>query len=263
MSECAYCNQNGKPTKEHILPKCILERTQQQDVLYLERAKKIIEAEAQIRDVCEQCNSGALSSLDSYICQMFDRYFLNFISKGETVKLVYDFDVLARWLLKVSYNSARAHNINPASYRRLIPFMLKGKPRPSNLAIVVLLAIPYNLNDHEKSILSKNLKGQEIIYPDVTRIAAINPDIVNPVIEIARMVALRSYYFYLLVADDKVTKKDFKVAVKELLVTFKGGILINPERKRANIPASQSTIVDLSEGYFLNHLDIYASYFKG
>jgi hypothetical protein len=50
-----------------------------------------------------------LSQLDAYICELFDRYFIYIYQRHATVRFEYDYHRLKRWLLKMSFNSARVH----------------------------------------------------------------------------------------------------------------------------------------------------------
>ena len=64
--------------------------------------------EAQIRDVCANCNNNHLSKLDSYSSDFFKK---NRIGKRVTNKkmanITYDYSLLSRVLLKMTYNVLR------------------------------------------------------------------------------------------------------------------------------------------------------------
>lgn len=53
-------------TKEHILPRFLYRQFPTQKTGYNARAGKFMTWEPQVRDVCEACDSGPLSFLDSY-----------------------------------------------------------------------------------------------------------------------------------------------------------------------------------------------------
>src|SRR4051812_11135562 len=115
MSVCAFCEQPGTMTREHLWPAALHARlfaanNQSQSAFWLRRLGKAIPAEPQIRDVCARCNNGALSELDTYICELFDRSFIHMPARDELVSFDYDYHRLKRWLLKMSYNSARIHS---------------------------------------------------------------------------------------------------------------------------------------------------------
>jgi hypothetical protein len=102
-------------TREHLWPAKLHERllranSQAQSAFWLRRLEKPIPSEPQIRDVCARCNNGVLSQLDTYICELFDRSFIHIPARYERVTFEYDYHRLKRWLLKISYNSARVHS---------------------------------------------------------------------------------------------------------------------------------------------------------
>jgi hypothetical protein len=60
-----------------------------------------------------------LSQLDGYICALFDRYFIYLCQRHATVRFEYDYHRLKRWLLKMSFNSARVHESRISSSTRI------------------------------------------------------------------------------------------------------------------------------------------------
>ena len=115
MSNCAFCKQSGTMTREHLWPAALHARllaanSQAENAFWLRRLEKPIATEPQIRDVCARCNNGVLSQLDTYICELFDRSFVHMPARNGSVSFDYDYHRLKRWLLKMSYNSARIHS---------------------------------------------------------------------------------------------------------------------------------------------------------
>jgi hypothetical protein len=106
-NQCAYCGAVGPMTREHIWPKCFLERVQSYNIRYSGRAKKVFAGDFTVKDVCATCNNGELSKLDAYLCALYDKYFTEIVQEGDTIAFEYDFGQLTRWLLKISYNSSR------------------------------------------------------------------------------------------------------------------------------------------------------------
>lgn len=104
---CAYCDGPSPFTREHIWPSGFLRR-QSFDVKFSARAEKTFKGDLVIADVCARCNNGPLSDLDSHACELYDRRFAKPVGPAEVVPFTYDYGLLMRWLLKVSYNSSRA-----------------------------------------------------------------------------------------------------------------------------------------------------------
>lgn len=114
---CAFCGKTGPMTKEHIWPKWLHDSGDYR-LKYHSAPDKVLPAEHVIKDVCGECNNGSLSTLDDYAKSLHHRYF----SKGyQTIKketFKYDFEKLTKWLLKVSYNSARTSRAPDAALLR-------------------------------------------------------------------------------------------------------------------------------------------------
>jgi hypothetical protein len=112
---CAFCDRAGPLTKEHLWPKSLHKRLEDassgnKNYFWLKRLKQEIASEPQVRDVCANCNNGVLSELDSYICDLFDAQLIHMPKQHETVTFSFDYHLLKRWLLKLSFNSARIHD---------------------------------------------------------------------------------------------------------------------------------------------------------
>lgn len=112
---CAFCDRAGPLTKEHLWPKSLHKRLEDassgnRNYFWLNRLKQVIASEPQVRDVCANCNNGVLSELDSYICDLFDAQLIHMPKQHETVTFSFDYHLLKRWLLKLSFNSARIHD---------------------------------------------------------------------------------------------------------------------------------------------------------
>lgn len=88
------------------------------------------------------CNNGELSSLDNYVCQVFDREFSIIRERGEEVKLEYDYHLLKRWLLKMSYNSARMSSSDAALFQPLLPYIM-GKNQSIGRSVKLFLEMTY------------------------------------------------------------------------------------------------------------------------
>lgn len=103
---CAYCGNPPPFTREHIWPSGILKRGDF-GIRFSARANKTFEGDLTIADVCADCNNGPLSALDAHVCELYDRRFAKRVEPGAVVTFTYDYGLLMRWLLKISYNSAR------------------------------------------------------------------------------------------------------------------------------------------------------------
>ncbi len=138
---CAYCERESKPTREHLWPNGFIERVPSYNLRFSRRANKVFAGDLTIKDVCATCNNEVLGGLDAYACEMFDRYFRDFAVAGTEVLFEYDFDGLLRWLLKMSFNTART--LRPDTPLAMLrPYILGGAPFPSELLSLTLDIAP-------------------------------------------------------------------------------------------------------------------------
>lgn len=112
--QCAFCGSSGPLTREHLWPAALHSRLMsvtddKVNCFWLRRIDREIEAEPTIRDVCAECNNVRLSSLDNYICELFDKILVRSLDRYEEIQFEFDYHLLKRWLLKMCLNSARVH----------------------------------------------------------------------------------------------------------------------------------------------------------
>jgi hypothetical protein len=105
---CVYCGHGSNLTNEHVFPECFRETFEPISTAKTPTGEKAILSALEIRHVCARCNSGPLSQLDTYLCALNDKYFSKIVRPGDRVRVQYDFDLLLRMLLKISYNVVRA-----------------------------------------------------------------------------------------------------------------------------------------------------------
>jgi hypothetical protein len=122
--KCAYCDDPCRPTREHVIPDWYNDTPGEAETFSARAPLTHLKGDLIVRDVCGRCNSGVLSALDGYGKELYDRYFALPVYAGETVAFDYDGDRLIRWLLKLSYNSARAQNADVRVLREYRKAML-------------------------------------------------------------------------------------------------------------------------------------------
>jgi hypothetical protein len=195
---CAYCGSiANKLTREHIWPACIIDRVPTYTARYSERAGKVFSGDFTISDVCDQCNNGPLSRLDAYICKLYDRWFVQFPERGQWLNFDYDWSLLGRWLLKISFNSSRVSRSDDVVLARFADVILGTDRRPPDLAIWLDLAEPtYFENQHESGIIEA--KRVQAAMTRVCRIQIPDSHIPNYTI---RLVAINAFYFYLAIPN--------------------------------------------------------------
>lgn len=110
MNRCAYCGQPCQPTREHVIPRWYSDTPGEAETFSARASLTHLRGDILVKDVCRACNNGPLADLDAYGKELFDRYLAHPVYTGERVTLDLDGTRLIRWLLKLSFNSARAQN---------------------------------------------------------------------------------------------------------------------------------------------------------
>lgn len=152
MRICAYCGSDKESTKEHIIPAFLYRHLKNHGGHegWNERAGKILRNEAQIKDTCANCNNRLLGNLDAHASKMLQNsgvFTPNFLSDFATLE--YDYSLLERWLLKVSFNSARACNNAPNIFQKHVPYMLGKQKRSQDIFVFAGIHKPVKLTEQQ------------------------------------------------------------------------------------------------------------------
>ncbi|MFK4292939.1 hypothetical protein [Bacillus sp. RC250] len=266
MAVCAYCGKKGNMSKEHVLPSWLYEATKSQNLQLLQaQPKKFLKVQQTKKDVCETCNNIALSKLDNYAKKLYNEYFRKIVNKDESIMFNYNFDFLARWLLKVNFNSARANNGNYHVFSNLKNYMIYGTDRPSQLTIMMQLVTPQVLDHHERNrIKDENLRKLGVITPNMTRISRLDvgTTAVDPQkLDIARMVMINSYQFFVLIPSNKVQSDEEWDMILNQFGTSKITNGVHKLMKTENsikVSASKVKLVETIEHQIMRNLNVYS-----
>lgn len=238
-------------TREHIWPKCIIERVNYSD-RYSERAAKVFSGDATISDVCADCNNGVLSGLDGYIAQVYDAHFAHFAKAGQPVEFRYDYDLLLRWLLKLSYNTARTVDKDIETLKRYVPYVLGNAPRPADASVVLQLVAPSYLARKDGDgppIVEKKL------YPKSTRSARVQLEGKELDWCVIRVVSINSFYFYIVLTPVPNTT----VPLEEMLDVMRAihGTPLDPEAAFIRLETSRPDLAGVLMPHMQANLDLY------
>ncbi|MCC4605889.1 HNH endonuclease [Xanthomonas campestris] len=251
MSVCSYCDKEKPATREHIIPSWYYKHEpNSEDTGFMERAKgKIVKTELVIRDVCGDCNNNVLSDLDSYGKNLFFKYLINYVYKDTKTEFHYDYEQLARWLLKISYNSARSHDSDTeilTQYRRIIT---GDEPLPDHLIIKLLTIAPAIGGVYSVTPAFKDANA--VSHPDWFRVGVFRIEDFDTMYWAFRHVTINSYSFLLYVPDLSTSSR----ALDELQALQ---LAVSKERKLTTI--SRAGVIDVptpeidSISYNMNHL---------
>lgn len=225
---CAYCTEDRPLSREHIWPSWLVEKLDHR-LRYSEKAKKLFYGDLTIRDVCEICNNGPLSVLDSYGRVLYDKYFSEMKIDSNPILFEYDYSLLARWLLKLSFNAARASKSDHERLEKYRECLIDHTtPLPGDFSISVDLVTPSH--DGKKAILPNSNRICRIQFPnDIADWCTV------------RLVSINSYYFWLLLQD----KPDHEINLENASSVIKSipGSYIPPDGNSMEIaPSGISTI---------------------
>jgi len=236
MKQCAYCESSITLTKEHIWPNCIIKKYEKGLITFNGRVKKFYIGDPLIKDVCGNCNNRRLSLLDSYLGNLFDDFLSRALQPGEKGTIEYNFELLLRSLLKISFNSSRAHKETECIriHKRFSDYILKGGYRPR---VIVKLQIVTT----SKMIVPDN-GTEDLLEPYLLRCG--NLDYPGPLSHrfIVRMVAINSFWFYLIISKKKETDhkwKKFIEAFNSRMIL--PGVWLNPNSEFLEIPVEKTT----------------------
>lgn len=139
---CAYCGSGDNLTNEHVFPDCFQKTFEPITPTRTPTGEKAILTALEIHDVCDRCNNGPLSRLDTYLCELNDLYFSKIVHPGDCIRFRYDFDALLRMLLKIGYNVARARKWPLGHWKDAVQYILGNSPCPEGFHVFLQLMIP-------------------------------------------------------------------------------------------------------------------------
>lgn len=247
MTICAYCKQKALLTREHIVPSFLYsfqKELEKKTVGWNEVVQKMVGGEGTVRDVCASCNSGTLSDLDAYGKRLLlrsDVLVENY--QKSTVSLSYDYSLLLRWLLKISFNSSRTDGAHSYLFEPHIPFILgKQAPPPrSRICLIAYMAAPeaYDLSTLKESFL-KLSGGSKILNPFHVRISygattrAYSPYTL-------RIVILGCLVFFILLFDQSIKPGHAAVEIRRFMKNLSNTCELLPNVKKVVLKSGKMT----------------------
>ena len=252
MTICAYCGQDRKATREHVIPSFLYsfqKELEQSVVGWNEVAGRTIKGEAKIKDVCAECNNGNLSLLDAYGKKFLSDSGLLVRNYSKTnLSLKYDYQLLLRWLLKLSFNSARADGIHAPIFDQHIPFILGNTslPKRGRVGALLYLAAPELLKNHRSppQTFVNLAEGTGMVNPFHVRISynAVRNDRC-----IHRVIVLGPAIFQLLLFENGVLPGHAASEIRALIKAQPGAVELTASRRVLQIGAGKQSWLDLYE----------------
>ena len=253
MTTCAYCKQKQPATREHVIPSFMyaFQKELEQSVIgWNEVIEKMARGESKVKDVCASCNNGTLGILDAHAKKLFvDSGLLvqNYVKSNLVLR--YDFALLLRWLLKVSFNSSRTDGAHSHLFERHIPFMLGTSPIPSRskVAPIAYLAAPEYLGKSriQEEPFSRVAQDSKVLNPFLVRICygavqstdeyTLRINIFGPLV------------FYMLMFREDVLPGHAAAAIRRFLKGTAGAVELTPQQRVIQLHAGKQSWLDLYE----------------
>jgi hypothetical protein len=215
-----------------------------------EVAQRMVGGEGKVKDVCADCNNRVLGELDAYGKQLITNSGLlvqNYTKRD--LRLQYDYSLLLRWLLKVSFNSSRTDGAHSPLFERYVPFMrgLEPSPSRSQVALLLYLARPEMLGASRIAEVPfvRIANGSSILNPFLVRICyGVIPGEHRYVL---RLNIFGPAVFYLMMFEDSVLPGHAASAIRQLVRLTPGAVELGPKRKVVEVQAGQKSWLDLYE----------------
>ncbi len=145
--KCAYCGQEAKGTKEHIISAAILDLFPECFITFDEVRNVVHDADPMVKDVCGVCNNQRLSYIDSYAKDFVGRYFINKYDIDDSVEIEYDYSKLQKMLLKFAYNDMRSHKDDISYFdNEIIHYLLNEADNTPKEYITVMGGLAVNVS---------------------------------------------------------------------------------------------------------------------
>lgn len=203
MTLCAYCKQERSLTREHIIPKWYINATSRRDVFNLRAPIAQTRGELVIKDVCAECNNKYLGDLDGYGKELYEKYMKKAVNLNESVLFQYDKNKLVRWLLKLSYNSARANDSDTVILSQFGSQILGKEKISAHVRVFASLISPTSVENYPEIKDSGESKQAKSVYPDWFRLTQLRMSFDPSINAVQRQVIINSFSFTILaVAPD-------------------------------------------------------------
>lgn len=259
MRTCAYCNESRPLTREHLIPRFVYSSDIAKNAeWFCDRfPKKIDRTEAVIKDVCAECNNGPLAALDAFGKSLISTELPGRIFAGDTVQFSCDFDTLLRWLLKISYNSARIHNADIDILRRFTPYILGKGPAPEYVRLAMLGIAPtvYSGIRGHISATSQHHDDPTLNIPRCFRVTPFRMPETRTFANVQRTVIINSCAFIVLAVspDDADATSQLESIQAELLSLDIGAKMVKLDAPSISLSPGSQNALTIQRSHVMNN----------
>lgn len=262
MPTCAYCGNVGSMTKEHVTPRFVYKHLKINGK-HLGWNRRIDtwknNLENVTKDVCSDCNNGALAKLDEYAYEFFKENNLFEQRYIDRLSLRYDYNRLLRWLLKVSFNTSRMSALGILDHGNYLQYILKGAPQPNSkyFKLMVELLRPICLEDFPdlEEMESFVVKDKKYSNPFQFRLYTMQPT--DDKAWVSRCIQIGGVHFHLLFIDPKIKAGYAAARIRKYLKTYENSIELSPNRAQCEVTTGNRTWMQalFSSPDFIDRID--------
>lgn len=156
--KCAYCGEEAKGTKEHIISSAILDLFPECYITFDEARNKAYESDPMVKDVCAVCNNQRISYIDSYAKKFVSDYFTKSYSEEDKVEIDYDYVMIQKMLLKYAYNDMRSRKEDISFFdESILHYLMNEDDNIPKANITVLCGLAVNVSPVPEALYG-NLK---------------------------------------------------------------------------------------------------------
>lgn len=242
---CVYCGRASALTCEHVVPNFIYKRNPLGKFGYNPKASKLLTWEAKLRDVCMRCNNQNLSNLDSYLNHIYEVNHIDvMITNEDVVPFRYDFPLLARVLLKLSYNCLRFKGTDIEWVKPFISYILRGEDYPDHLGMKLGIEVvrSHRITDEERKYLNGEAKGWVYLPPHVIRFGQIGGSASDGLI--CRYVFLKNYCFFIVIFQNLIHGQEFDRKLSQFSGALPDVTFLDPEKDMVEVSISSTDALD-------------------
>jgi hypothetical protein len=199
---CAYCSRAAQLTREHVVPNFLYRQNPQAKLGFNPKADQFIFGEVQIKDVCATCNSEHLGRLDAYASQFYEANEIgHLVTTEKKVRIAYDYALLSRFLLKVTFNCLRFKGDDTRWLKPFSDYILYGVDHPTGLDFCLGVEVTrcHKITKADRAALPPDAKAWQYIPPHTIRIGQLQSREIASDFVSARYISLNNFFFYLII----------------------------------------------------------------
>ncbi len=208
-----------------------------------------------VRDVCAKCNNERLSALDQYFCTLYDEYFSQLRDFSSTLTFKYDFDLLARSLLKIIYTSARVAGSDTTVLRKVRSYIRGTAFRPRQLAVFIEVVSPTLMPTPDSG-------GQRKVFHQMYRSTLMGLTIPGGEKLQYRIVAIYSFCFHILLPASALSDGEYDSLVETFAKYIDGTYRLDSTQSAVAVSSSRHELVSSIEPHLRSNWEKYSTFFR-